>query len=86
MSQQTYLTFTKHSPDPTKKTSVWDVLGGGGTKLGEIRWYAPWRRYCYSPAGPQWMDATCLQEVTNFLTTEMARYKARLADEKAEVV
>lgn len=82
-----YLSFHKHPSCATRKTEIWDVLNGGNQNLlGQIRWYAPWRRYCYSPAGPQWMDATCLQEVTNFLTTEMARHKTRLADEKAEVV
>ena len=72
-----YLTFHETIPDPKRKTTIWDVRSGEQqVLLGQIRWYAPWRRYCYSPAGPQWMDAACLTEAVAFLTKQMDARKA----------
>jgi hypothetical protein len=34
-----------------------------GKRLGEIRWYAPWRRYVLNPAPETVWDAACLREV-----------------------
>lgn len=67
-----YLIFHETIPDPKRKTAIWEVRSGEQqVLLGQIRWYAPWRRYCYSPAGPQWMDATCLRETADFLVKQM---------------
>ena len=77
-----YLTFELEPQPANKLTASWKVLNTGGTWLGRISWYAPWRRYCYSPSGPQTMDAACLQEVTNFLTAKMTARKQERAVEK----
>jgi hypothetical protein len=55
----------------TGKTYVWTVQCGG-VKLGEIRWYAPWRRYCYWPDGETILDASCLREVVEFIDGQMS--------------
>jgi len=69
-----YLTFQPLPPTLERKTAIWEVFSGPNrsTRLGQVRWYAPWRRYCYSPAGPQWLDATCLVEVAEFIKAQMA--------------
>lgn len=50
----------------TGKTEVLEV-SSVGTILGKIKWYAPWRRYCFYPAGANYQtifDVQCLGEIT----------------------
>jgi len=36
--------------------------------LGDVRWYAPWRRYCFIPKSlPTVFDAGCLHEIREHL-------------------
>jgi hypothetical protein len=49
MNESKYLTFKQMPPKP--KTQVWDVLSKKDKSvLGTIKWYAPWRQYCFFPA------------------------------------
>lgn len=77
-----YLTFHETIPNPARKTAIWEVRSGEQQiLLGQVRWYAAWRRYCFTTVILVWMDATCLQEVTDFLTKQMdARKKKEEAD------
>jgi len=40
-----YLDFEETDSKP--KTRVWNVLTRHGDDFGEIKFYAPWRQYCY---------------------------------------
>jgi len=45
----------------TGKTEIWDVLSlSSGFILGKIRWYGPWRQYCFMPSGNSVFNRTCL--------------------------
>ena len=72
-----YLSFIVNAEATARmtKTTVWAVFNAG-VPLGEIRWYAPWRRYALAPiAGTVW-DMDCLKEVTEFLGEVNARHRA----------
>lgn len=72
-----YLTFVDNPPISGRKTLTYDVRSSRDQSLlGRISWYGPWRRFTYSPAGPQVMDAACLREVAEFLDERMAARKA----------
>jgi hypothetical protein len=58
----------------TGKTSIWDVFSGD-VKLAEIRWYAPWRRYCMYTSQHTIFDRSCLAEVIEFLDEQMRERK-----------
>jgi hypothetical protein len=45
------------------KTVVLAVRSTGGTPLGTIKWYAPWRRYTFHPAAGTLFDAACLRDI-----------------------
>ena len=45
-----------------------------GLLLGEIRWYAPWRRYVFAPASATLFDADCLGEVRTFIGGRMREH------------
>ena len=36
-------------------------------QLGEVRWHAPWRQYCYYPAGPAVYSKGCLSDIEAFI-------------------
>lgn len=77
MAKQSFLKFDKRGD--TGKTSTWAVCNTSGTVLGGIRWYSPWRRYCFFTLPYQQaciLDAACLAEITAHITTLMDARKA----------
>lgn len=47
---------------------VWAVLGlPEGCLLGEIRWYAPWERFCFVPFGDTVWSPECLTDIMDAL-------------------
>ena len=65
----TYLRFVE-APSPGRVTRIWEVHSRGGSWLGRVSWYAQWRRYTYSPAWPQHLDAACMRELADFCERE----------------
>jgi len=54
------------SPDcaPGAKTFIWTVRSTVNEAiLGEVRWYAPWRRYCFFPLSGYPFDPECLTQI-----------------------
>lgn len=50
MAESKYLEFKFVEAKP--KTQVWNVLSkSDGSVLGTVKWYAPWRQYCFFPQG-----------------------------------
>lgn len=35
--------------------------------LGEVKWYGPWRRYCFYPCDNTVWDVKCLEELENLM-------------------
>ncbi len=51
------------------KTSEWNCLNQGGTFLGRVAWYAPWRQYCfYTEDDETVFSAGCLRDIAEFMT------------------
>ena len=70
------LTFTRLSLEAERKTSRWSVWNHHyGEKLGEIRWYAPWKQYCFF-GGDLIFSRGCLEDIAQML--------ANLAQERLE--
>lgn len=63
------LTFIE-TPNPGKKTKVWDVNSvHDGSYLGRVGFLPQWRKYVFSPTSGALFDWSCLTEITGFLTT-----------------
>jgi len=62
------LTFTETRD--TGKTKVFSVRNGD-IGLGDISWYAPWRRYVFFPGAALLFDSGCLKEITAFIDRQM---------------
>ena len=40
-------------------------------ELGIVKWYGPWRRYCYFPHGIEIYSAGCLADIQDFINQLM---------------
>jgi hypothetical protein len=61
-----YLRFTQIGD--TGKTTRWACMNHVSIcNLGEIRWYGPWRQYCYYPPIESIFSAGCLQDIADFI-------------------
>jgi len=58
----------------TGKTKTWVIIpNDGGEKLGHIKWYAQWRKYCFFPQPNCVFETDCLDDITRFIRAEMAQ-------------
>jgi len=78
-----YLEFFKAGY--TGKTEVYDVLSKSSDfVLGHIKWYAPWRQYCFMPSPNCVFNVGCMADIGKFiveLMEERKRVKGRRTDE-----
>ncbi len=62
-----YLIFEK-AAQQSPKTSVWECKNAkSGTVLGIVKWYGPWRQYCYFPTVQAVYSAGCLNDMADFI-------------------
>lgn len=62
------------------KTSVWGCYNKrSGDILGEVKWYAPWRQYCFFPTARYTtiFNAGCMKDIVEFIEIQMAKRKAK---------
>jgi hypothetical protein len=74
-----YICFEeRHLPKKTRtflvKNKAFNYL------LGEIKWYAPWRKYCFctSISEGRVFDAGCLSDIQEFITQLMSERKEKI--------
>lgn len=68
-----FIKFTETAP-PSDKTKRWMISNqSGSVLLGVVKWYAPWRRYCYFPLQDIVLDAACLGDIVTFIEHEMSK-------------
>jgi hypothetical protein len=62
-----------------KRTKTWLIFSkNGGFKLGEVKWYASWRQYCFFAAVDTIWNMVCLDDVTVFLDAQNRAHKDSL--------
>ena len=59
------LEITEGVPPRGYITKVWNV-GCDAERLGQVRWFAQWRRYCFYPNTGTIFDGECLAELAAF--------------------
>jgi hypothetical protein len=74
-----FLTFTEHEIEG-RKTPIYEIHGKrSGTLLGMIKWYGPWRQFCFYPEPQTLFNRGCLEDilvVTTFLNAQRRSDKA----------
>ncbi|KKL76429.1 hypothetical protein LCGC14_2045000 [marine sediment metagenome] len=72
-----YVHFEKVEDKP--KTSVWSCRNNNSEEeLGVVKWYAPWRCYCYFPTVQAVYSPGCLVDINDFIASQM---KARVSND-----
>jgi hypothetical protein len=73
---ETYIHFVLPKPSASSKTTIWQVVSMNDDTLGEVRWYAQWRRYGFYPDGDgSVFDANCLQALSDFCSERTREHK-----------
>lgn len=63
------------------RTLVWDVINiRSGDQIGQIRFYGPWRQYCFLPAPATVFSAGCLGEIAEFIAAHKNDRRESLED------
>lgn len=71
-----HIHFVDRGTSKSGKTRIWTVHAwADGAILGDIRWYAPWRRYTFSSLVDAVFDKACLEDVCIFLAWKMSEHK-----------
>lgn len=64
-----HVRFVEHSK-VTARTRLWWAWGKGDLALGCVKWYSPWRRYCFYPENNLLFDASCLWDIADFISSK----------------
>lgn len=65
------------------RTSVWMCRNiRSGDSLGVVRWYGPWRQYCFYPSGETIFNKGCLIDIQTFIEQLSKRGKRPTKEEK----
>ena len=58
-----------------KKTKTFKVTTKDGYRIAEIKWYSPWRQYCFFPEGNALFNIDCMRDISEFITQLMEERK-----------
>lgn len=56
-----------------RKTPIYKIYDLNDIEIGEIKWYAPWRKFCFYPDNSIW-DTKCLEELLTALNIISLRW------------
>jgi len=63
------------------KTDVFAIISKSHLdQLGIIKWYAPWRQYCFFPEEQTIWNTNCMQDVKEFIRILMAKRRSAKSD------
>ncbi len=76
MNEYKYIYFTEVLPERLHKTFTWICRNKkSDEELGTVRWYAPWRQYCFFNRVQAVYSAGCLDDISNFIKKSMEERK-----------
>jgi hypothetical protein len=59
-----------------KKTSVYSCRNNNShQELGQVKWYGPWRQYCYFPTVQAVYSSGCLADIESFMKELLSNRK-----------
>lgn len=76
MNEPKYIKFVELETPPDRKTKIWKVVNREyGSHVGTIKWYSPWRKYCFFPVTNTVFEEICLGDIAAFLEEKKKEYK-----------
>lgn len=79
MSEPRWVTFDYFGVSASGKTKIWTVHSTAGGSLGEVRWFAPWRKYAYYPQTGCLFEEDCLRDIADFVEKVTREHRAKLS-------
>ncbi len=68
-----FIKFEEVFLHPRKITRVLEIYSvAWNNHLGTIKWYAPWRKYCFYPGDSTVFDSKCLQDIQDKIDALMS--------------
>ena len=62
----------------TGKTEIWNIISKSNNFiLGQIRWYGPWRQYCFYPTPHTVFNPTCMEDISKQIKELMVKRRRR---------
>jgi hypothetical protein len=78
MGRQTgWIFFSYRRKSKSGLTSIWRVQDRDAHVLGEIRWYAPWRRYALYPEPETVWEQDCLRVAADFCQVQTKKHRSK---------
>ena len=62
--------------EPNKKTRRWWVGSKDSIKIGDVKWYGPWRKYAFFPEPITVFEEDCLRDLAEFCETRTKEHRA----------
>jgi hypothetical protein len=76
MVKTTYKYLRFEELEAKTKTKQFTVENTSGYILGYVKWYAPWRKYCFFVSLDELIfDAGCLADIQDFINKLMSEWK-----------
>lgn len=73
-----WIDFIKMSKISGRKTDIYQVVTKDGLSLlGQISWYAAWRKYTFQPNSNCVFETQCLTDIVIFLNNLMIEHKTQ---------
>ena len=63
IKETNFIRFVRLDRPKKHKTDIVQILNSNDELLGEIKWYANWRKYCFFPSSDVLFDAICLENI-----------------------
>lgn len=71
-----YIEFRHVATSASGKTKLWDVVSKeGGGRIGEVKWYGAWRKYCFFPLPNCVFEQVCLRDIAKFIEEKTFKHK-----------
>lgn len=77
MSESKHLLF-KEGPSKPKTKTWWVVNKHSDTHLGNIGWFAIWRKYAFFPNQETVFEQDCLIDIADFIENKTKEHKEKL--------
>lgn len=75
--KKTWIEFKLVGESKSGKTKIWDVITKEfPTKIGQIKWHAPWRKYSFFPESDTIFEEICLNDIANFCKSQKEKSKS----------
>lgn len=73
-----YMHLVEQPTPVERKTAIYEVRENvGDALLGHIKWYGPWRGFCWFPACGTVFDAGCLSQIIEWIKTLNTQHKEK---------